>query len=271
MLDLICYISGSRTGNPTVNTGHGRWWAEPATKEEPGGGRAGSAEPTRKISQTVRARAAEELRNRILTGVLASGTRLDLDALCAEFGASRTPVREALLELSYEGLVEVAPRSGITVIGLTPRDVLDNFAILGALAGKAAEWAAARVTREELDHIRKLGRAVDHGEDLVAANWAFHRAVHRASGSPRIVTLIRQTVGVVPTNFFEVFPDQGQHSAADHDELVAALAAGDGAAARLVAERHVTDAGAALARFLEGGARGPSRSSGRARPRDRRS
>ena len=209
---------------------------------------------SRGIGQTVRARAAEELRNRILTGALASGTRLDIDALTVEFGASRTPIREALLELSYEGLVEVAPRSGITVIGLSPRDVLDNFAILGTLAGKAAEWAAARITDEELDHIRQLAEAVHQAGDLVTANWQFHRAVHRASGSPRIVTLIRQTVGVVPTNFFDVFPDQEQHSAADHDELVAALARRDGAAARAAAERHVTDAGAALARFLEHGA-----------------
>jgi DNA-binding GntR family transcriptional regulator len=85
----------------------------------------------------------------------------------------------------------------------------------------------------------------------VAANWRFHRAVHLASGSPRIVALIRQTVGIVPTNFFDVFPDQGQHSAADHEALVAALSRHDGPAARLAAERHVTEAGAALARFLE--------------------
>jgi DNA-binding GntR family transcriptional regulator len=211
----------------------------------------------RRIGGTVRARAAEELRNRILTGALTPGTRLDLDALTVEFGASRTPIREALLELSYEGLVEVAPRSGITVLGLTPRDVLDNFALLGTLAGKAAEWAAARITDDELDHIRGLAGAVEGDADLVAANWRFHRAVHRASGSPRILTLIRQTVGVVPTNFFDVFPDQGQHSAADHDEIVAALARRDGAAARTAAERHVTDAGVALARFLEEGPRRP--------------
>jgi DNA-binding GntR family transcriptional regulator len=234
-----------------------------------------------RIGGTVRARAAEELRNRILTGALGPGTRLDLDALTAEFGASRTPIREALLELSYEGLVEVAPRSGITVIGLTPRDVLDNFAILGTLAGKAAEWAASRITGDELDHIRALadgvtaasGAATSPGDprglggvpptgvagaakdSLVSANWRFHRAVHRASGSPRILTLIRQTVGVVPTNFFDVFPDRGQHSASDHDELVAALARRDGAAARVAAEGHVTDAGVALARFLEQGSK----------------
>src|SRR5689334_329418 len=93
------------------------------------------------IGGTVRARAANELRDRILTGRLRPGTRLDLDGITEEFGTSRTPVREALLELSYEGLVAVNPRSGITVIGITPEDAVDNFAVLAALAGKAAEWA----------------------------------------------------------------------------------------------------------------------------------
>jgi DNA-binding GntR family transcriptional regulator len=134
--------------------------------------------------------------------------------------------------------------------------MLDNFELLGTLAGKAAEWAAVRMTDERLAEIRALSGRVHAAADavpaeLVAANWRFHAAVHRASESRRIVTLIRQTVGVVPTNFFDVFPDRGQHSAADHDELVDALARRDGAAARTVAERHVTDAGVALARFLQ--------------------
>lgn len=206
------------------------------------------------LGATVRARVAEELRNRILTGALSPGERLSLEALTGELGASRTPIREALLELSYEGLVEVAPRSRITVVGLGPQDVLDNFTLLGTLAGKAAEWAAERMSGEDLEEINELAAAVEAdrlaGRSLVQANWRFHRAVHRASCSPRIITLIRQTVGVVPTNFFEVFPDQGSHSVSDHQELVAALIRRDGAAARVVAERHVAEAGAELATFL---------------------
>src|ERR1700740_3517409 len=83
------------------------------------------------IAGTVRERAARELRDRILTGALPAGTRLALDAIPKEFATSRTPVREALLELSYDGLVRVAPRSGITVIGMSPEDVLDTFPIFG--------------------------------------------------------------------------------------------------------------------------------------------
>ncbi|HEY5096417.1 MAG TPA: GntR family transcriptional regulator, partial [Acidimicrobiales bacterium] len=105
------------------------------------------------IGGTVRSRAAGELRDRILTGRLGPGTRIDLDAITREFGISRTPVREALLELSYEGLVSVTPRSGITVLGITPGDAVDNFAILATLAGKAAEWATERMTRPVPDEL----------------------------------------------------------------------------------------------------------------------
>ena len=106
------------------------------------------------IAGTVRERAARELRDRILTGALPAGTRLDLDAITKEFATSRTPVREALLELSYDGLVRVAPRSGITVIGMSPDDVLDSFTILGVLTGQAAAWAAQRVTDDGIDRLR---------------------------------------------------------------------------------------------------------------------
>src|SRR5271155_721888 len=114
------------------------------------------------IGGTVRARAASELRDRILTGRLRPGSRLDLDEITQEFGTSRTPVREALLELSYEGLVSVSPRSGITVLGITPDDAIDNFAVLAALAGKAAEWATARISQPELEGLHGLADAVVH-------------------------------------------------------------------------------------------------------------
>src|ERR1700753_563974 len=108
------------------------------------------------ISGTVRERAARELRDRILTGALPAGTRVDLDAITAQSTTSRTPVRERLLELSFEGLVQVAPRSGVTVIGISPTDVMDSFTILGVLTGQAAAWAAERIGPEELEMLRAL-------------------------------------------------------------------------------------------------------------------
>jgi DNA-binding GntR family transcriptional regulator len=202
------------------------------------------------IGGTVRSRAASELRDRILTGRLRPGTRIDLDEITREFGTSRTPVREALLELSYEGLVSVTPRSGITVLGITPEDAVDNFAVLATLAGKAAEWATERMTRPVLDELHALALDVGRAEDVVAANWRFHRALNLASGSPRLMTYLRQAVRVVPPSFFELFPEQVRRSRADHAVLLEAIGRGDAAMARSLTESHVLDAGAALGDWL---------------------
>jgi DNA-binding GntR family transcriptional regulator len=202
------------------------------------------------ITETVRAQAANELRDRILTGRLRPGDRLDLDVLSAEFGTSRTPIREALLELSYEGLVAITPRSGIAVIGITPQDALDNFAVLATLAGKAAEMAAARITPEELRELQRLAGAIDGSDDVVLANRRFHRALNQASRSPRLLTYLRQAVRIVPGNYFDLFPEQAERSRREHAALLDALACGDGSAARARAEEHVLAAGKALGQWL---------------------
>lgn len=206
------------------------------------------------ISGTVRERAARELRDRILTGALPAGSRIDLDAITAEFATSRTPVREALLELSFEGLVRVAPRSGITVIGISTADVLDSFTILGVLTGQAAAWAAERVTADELAHLRELAADVvsRSGDDTIGeANWLFHQAIHRAAHSPRLLTQIKQAARVVPTNFLTVFPEHELHSLSEHEELLDALERRDVDGARKIAERHVLEAGRSLVEWLD--------------------
>src|ERR1700741_3797768 len=150
--------------------------------------------PAMDISGTVRERAARELRDRILTGALSAGSRLDLDAITEEVATSRPPVREALLELSFEGLVQVAPRSGVTVIGISPEDVLDSFTILGVLTGQAAAWAAERIEPEELEVLRQLAAdvAARSGDDSIGeANWHFHQKIHHAAHSPRLLTQIK--------------------------------------------------------------------------------
>lgn len=206
------------------------------------------------ISGTVRERAARELRDRILTGALPAGSRIDLDAITEEFSTSRTPVREALLELSFEGLVKVAPRSGVTVIGFSTADILDSFTILGVLTGQAAAWAAERVTDRELDRLRELAGEVasKSGDDAIGeANWLFHQAIHRAAHSPRLLAQIKQAARVVPTNFLTVFPDHEKHSLSEHEALLQALADRATDDARAIAERHVLEAGRSLVEWLE--------------------
>ena len=230
-----------------MNTSTGEAWRLPAAVEA----------AWRKPGGTVRDRAARELRDRILVGDLAPGTRLDLDQLAEEFGTSRTPVREACLALQHEGLVRVAPRAGVTVVGVTPEDTVENFAIMAVLSGVAAAWAAERITPQELKMIRGLRTtvvaAVESEGDIAGANWAFHREINRASRSPRLLRLLAQTGRMIPMSFFKVFPEQIPCSLTDHDALVEALENKDPHRARTITERHFAESGRLLSAHLEHG------------------
>lgn len=202
------------------------------------------------IGGTVRQRTVRELRDRILTGRLPDGARLDLDRISSEFGVSRTPVREAILELSFQGLVEIAPRSSVTVIGVTPDQTLDNFAILAALSGKAAEWAANRISPEALAELSANAETLasaTRSEESVAANWRYHRTVNEAAGSRQLMILIRQAVRLIPSNYLTVI---SVHDADEHEQLLAHLRMREATAARILAERHVLSVGESLAAWL---------------------
>ncbi|MCX4815252.1 GntR family transcriptional regulator [Streptomyces sp. NBC_01239] len=205
--------------------------------------------------RTERERILDTLRDRVLSGVLAAGTRVGLDALAAEFGTSRTPVREACLALSQEGLMRVAQRSGITVVGLTPEAVLENFALMAALSGLAAQWAARDITERERLRIRELNReikvAAGSGDDIAALNWAFHREINRACRSPKLQAMLGDVGRMIPRRFFELFPEHVPCSLGEHDELVAALDHGDGVTARRVAEGHFESASRVLRQHFE--------------------
>ena len=138
----------------------------------------------------------------------------------------------------------------MAVVGITPEDAVDNFAILAALAGKGAELATARITTEELRDLRDLAAAIGESDNVVAANRHFHRAINLSARSPRLLTYVRQAQRVVPGNYFELFPEQEQRSRREHAALLDAMELGDGSEARRIMEAHVLSAGEALGSWL---------------------
>ena len=88
--------------------------------------------------------AYQSIRRRILDNVWSPGYQALEQEVALELGMSRTPVREALIRLAREGLVEVVPRRGMRVLPVSPADMKDIYEILSALEGKAAELLASR-------------------------------------------------------------------------------------------------------------------------------
>ena len=72
-------------------------------------------------------RAAQEIRRRIFAGEMRPGSKVDQDAIAADLGISKLPVREALIALDGEGIIQVAPRRGAFVAELSREDVRDHY------------------------------------------------------------------------------------------------------------------------------------------------
>ena len=91
----------------------------------------------------------DQLEQDIVTGALRPGERLDEQSLAARFGVSRTPIREALMQLASAGLVELQPRRGAFVASLSLQEVIERFEVMAALEGACGALAARRITEDE--------------------------------------------------------------------------------------------------------------------------
>lgn len=97
-----------------------------------------------------------QLERDISGGVLLPGDALDEDALARQFGVSRTPVREALLQLSVRGLVSIAPRAGIYVSRLSIPELLGLLELLAELEGACAKLATRRIAPADAAELRRV-------------------------------------------------------------------------------------------------------------------
>src|SRR5215212_6278066 len=107
-------------------------------------------------SPTSSLRVSEELREAILSGEYGPGERLRTASLAKRFGSSRTPVREALVQLEGEGLVDIEPRRGALVRSFASSDLIDLYEIRALLEPAAAARAALRIREDQLGRLRAL-------------------------------------------------------------------------------------------------------------------
>ena len=162
-----------------------------------------------KNNESTRTRAAADIvaavERQILRGELAPGQRLDEAALAKAFGVSRTPVREAVLELAALGLVEQRPHRGAFVTEVTLEEIFDVYEVLAELEGLCARLAARRMDEKERDELLKLhGRmgkltAAEDREQYIALDYRFHGLLIRAARSATCSVMIRSARSASPS------------------------------------------------------------------------
>jgi DNA-binding GntR family transcriptional regulator len=194
--------------------------------------------------------ATELIRAAIMDGRLEPGHRLKEEELARELGISRTPVREALLFLQAEGLVESAPNRGATVRSYEPEEIEDMYDLRALLEGHAARRSAMRISQAEVRRLHESNERfalLEVGDDvteLIAENLVFHNAILEAAGSERLGQMVRKVIELplVYKSFYWYSPEQKHMSGHYHEQLAIALEARDAERAELVMKEHVFEA-----------------------------
>ncbi|GEM29602.1 putative GntR transcriptional regulatory protein [Nocardia neocaledoniensis NBRC 108232] len=197
--------------------------------------------------------AVQEIRRRIFAGELRPGDKIDQDEIADALGISKLPVREALIALELESIVDMPPRRGAFVAPMTRDDVRDHYWLLGVVSGLAAARAAERIAASSLD---ALGRILDRmvtasSRDRETLNFEFHRMINRASGSRRLLTELKVLGSAGPHGFYETHDDWSETADRDHREILAALRVRDADTARTVTEKHFLHGGDRAVHMLE--------------------
>lgn len=213
------------------------------------------------VPQTGGQAAFETLRARILSGELPAHATLREQALAAELGVSRTPVREALRRLEAAGLIEFVPNCGATVLAWTIEQMRETYFMRAALESRAAGLAAARIEALDLHCLELL---IERMEEFVLAtddagiaslavlNARFHQTIVSASGSAQLLALT-DSVSRVPrmeSRFRArgaVYRARSNHQ---HRDILTALQSGDVLWAEMAMRSHILAARNAVSELV---------------------
>jgi DNA-binding GntR family transcriptional regulator len=211
--------------------------------------------------QTKGAAAYSALREAILDGRFAPGSRLTGQTLADELGMSLTPVREALRLLATQGLVEHDPHRGTRVAPLAPESIEETYRLRRVLEPMACELAAQHATADYLAEIEAamsaFASAVDdkRHDDLPELNAILHHRIYAAAQSPLLLEFIDRLWLRIPFQAMSLVRHQEQKTA-EHQAVVTAIVGRRRKAAGRAMLQHITNstqATLARAKAMEGG------------------
>lgn len=195
---------------------------------------AATATPARAAGQPLSRRAlyeevAERLRQQIFARELEPGSWIDELKLCAEYGISRTPMREALKVLAVEGLVTMKVRRGAYVTEMSKADVEQVYHVMALLESDAAGRVAQHATETERAELaalhERLEKQVRQRDAFFATNEQFHMALLRIAGNRWAMQTVADLRKVMKLNRHHSLFKQGRlaESLAEHRALMAAI------------------------------------------------
>ena len=197
------------------------------------------------------------LRNGILGGELAGGTRINPGTVAAELGVSRMPVREALRQLELEGLVTIPPNRRAVVTQLTAAEVEELFEIRAVLEALAVRYAVPHLDDESIEELELLNQHLDKArknpKEWVRRHAEFHSFIVRQSGRQQLETMIERIQSAVQPYLlmYNSLYLSIEMPGYEHHNLIAVLRTRNADAAEAYMRDHIRSASRGLIDFLE--------------------
>lgn len=202
------------------------------------------------------------LEQEIVAGRLEPGTKLDDVSLAKMFGVSKTPVREAFLQLAAIDFVQLKQRVGAIVAPLSLQRMVQMFEAMAEYEGACAAFAAVRMTSAERELLRTATdrcRALiqtdgpDASEEYTDANFTFHEIIYRGSHNDYLseqATALRKRLAPY-RRYWLTGPFRRRKSSQEHDQIAAAILVGDEESARRLTKQHLSLQTDLLAELLD--------------------
>jgi DNA-binding GntR family transcriptional regulator len=197
-------------------------------------------------------RRSEQLREiieeRIATGQYRPGMRLDETELANAFNVSRTPIREALMQLAFAGLINLRPRRGAIVAAITPQRLCEMFEVMAELEAMCARLAARRMTDTDQELLLEAHQACENArqendsDGYYRKNEKFHMAIYTASHNSFLIeeaTALHRRLSAYRRLQLRV-RDRMRTSYSEHSAILDALIAADGDLAADLIRKHIT-------------------------------
>lgn len=214
----------------------------------------------RKPDKNVSDRIRSDLAEKISLGSLVPGDPIDENHVASIYGVSKTPVREALLQLKAQGLVSRLPRSGFVVSQMDLPQLISLWEWLSEIEALAVKFACERMSLAELEAIERIHKASERYADKEdwdgwqKCNQQFHEAIYAGSRNAYLrqeVIKVRARTGVYRRHAFGAL-GRTQNSHKQHGEIIALLRARDTDGAVATMRQHILPASnaTALANFI---------------------
>lgn len=188
------------------------------------------------------------IRDLIISGEVKPGEKLTEESLSSQLGISRTPLREALLNLQSEGLVRVLPRKGAIVENLSKEDANETYLIKGILEALAGKLATEHITEEEIQKLIEINNSIlkisqskkKDPKEILKLNAEFHRIIIKASKAKKLIKYIDDLrKHTLRYNFmYLALMDHIQDSIREHDKIIKALKKRDADLVESLIKKH---------------------------------